>query len=61
MYASDRAHNLTLNALHAFAERANALLQPMFKALRRITVCPWRIGRVVAAALVILIMHRGHR
>jgi hypothetical protein len=26
----------------------------LFKALRNISLCPWRIGTIVAAALVIL-------
>ncbi len=37
----------------------HALLKSTFKALRRITLCPRRIGHIVAAALVILTMHRG--
>lgn len=55
----NRATNLLITALRARAERANALLKSSFKALRRITVCPSRIGHIVAAALVILTMHRG--
>ena len=55
----NKASNLLINALRAPAERANALLKSSFKALRRITVCPWRIGHITAAALVILTMHRG--
>lgn len=51
--------NLLITALRAPAERANALLKSSFKALRRITLCPQRIGDIVAAALVILTMHRG--
>jgi hypothetical protein len=50
----------TVNALHAatrvLAERANSLLKAAFNALRRISLCPWRIG--TAAALVLL--HREH-
>src|SRR3954467_2691629 len=38
----------TVNALHAatraLAERGNALLKTTFKALRRVSLCPWRIG-----------------
>lgn len=54
-----KARNLLLTGLRAPAERANALFKTGFKALRRITVCPWRIGNIVTAALVILTMHRG--
>ena len=55
----NRTRNLLITALRAPAERANALLKSSFKALRRITLCPWRIGHITAAALVILTMHRG--
>lgn len=57
----NRARNLLLTALRAPSERANALLKSTFKALRRVTLCPWRIGAITAAALVILTMHRGYR
>jgi len=47
----------TVNALHAatraLAERGNALLKTTFKALRRVSLCPWRIGAITAAALVL--------
>jgi hypothetical protein len=50
------------NALHsatrAVAERGNALPKTTFKALRRVTFCPWRIGAITAAALVLL--HHEH-
>jgi hypothetical protein len=59
------ADQRTVNALHAatraLAERGNSLLKTTFKALkalRRISLCPWRIGAVTAAALVLL--HREH-
>ncbi len=52
----------TTNLIHAHlrsqAERANSLLKTTFKALRRVSLCPWRIGAVVAAALVLL--HHEH-
>lgn len=44
--------------LRSQAERANSLLKTTFKALRRVSLCPWRIGAVVAAALVLL--HHEH-
>jgi hypothetical protein len=54
---------IQLNALHAAtrapAERGHALLETAFKALRRGSLCPWRIGAVTAAALVLL--HHEHR
>src|SRR3954452_17785649 len=59
--AADRpltADERTVNALHAatraLAERGNALLKTTFKALRRVSLCPWRIGAITAAALVLL-------
>jgi hypothetical protein len=52
----------TVNLLHAAtrapAERGNSLLKPTFKALRRVSLCPWRIGAITAAALVLL--HHMH-
>ena len=57
----NRARNLLITALRAPAERANALFRSNFKALRRVTLCPQRIGTIVAAALVILTMHHGRR
>jgi len=51
--------NRLLIGLRAPAERANALLKSTWKALRRVTVCPQRIGHIVAAALVLLTMQRS--
>jgi hypothetical protein len=52
----------TVNALHAGvrapAERGNSLLKTRFKALRRVSLCPWRIGAITAAALALL--HHQH-
>jgi DDE superfamily endonuclease len=52
----------TVNLLHAAtrapAERGNSLLKTTFKALRRVSLCPWRIGAIAAAALVLL--HHEH-
>jgi hypothetical protein len=38
----------------AIGERGNALLKMTFKALRNISLDPWRIGKIGAAALVLL-------
>jgi hypothetical protein len=46
----NRAHN----RLRAVGERGNSLLKITFKALRNIRLNPWRIGDIVAAALVVL-------
>ncbi len=56
------ADQRTVNLLHAAtrgpAERGNSLLKTSVKALRRISLCPWRIGAITAAALVLL--HHQH-
>ena len=54
-----QAYNAVHGALRCLGERANSLLKTTFKALRRWRGCPWRIGDVVAAALVLL--HHEHR
>ena len=55
-------HERTVNLLHAAvrapAERGNSLLKTSFKALRRVSLCPWRSGAITAAALVLL--HHMH-
>lgn len=52
-------HNKIHKPLRAVGERANALLKVTFRALRNVTLDPWKIGQVVKAALVIL--HTEHR
>jgi len=49
-----KTHNKAHNGKRAVGERGNSLLKTSFKALRNISVCPWRIGKIVTAALVIL-------
>jgi hypothetical protein len=56
--ADQRTINLLHAATRAPAERGNSLLKTTFKALRRVSLCPWRIGAITAAALVLL--HREH-
>lgn len=56
-----RTRNKLISSLRASAERGNAILKSGWKALRRITLCPWRIGTIVAAALVLSTMQRGLR
>lgn len=46
--------NQAHNRLRAIGERGNSLLKATFRALRNISLNPWRIGKIVAAALVIL-------
>jgi hypothetical protein len=56
------ADQRTVNLLHAATsappERGNSVLKTTFKALRRVSLCPWRSGAITAAALVLL--HREH-
>jgi hypothetical protein len=49
-----RTVNMLHSATRALAERGNSLLKTTFKALRRVSLCPWRIGAITAAALVLL-------
>jgi hypothetical protein len=47
--------NKAHNSLRAIGERGNSLLKTrLFKALRNVSLDPWRTGKIVAAALVIL-------
>ncbi|ETA00994.1 transposase, IS4 family [Frankia sp. CcI6] len=52
-------HNRTHNPLRAVGERANALLKVTFRALRNVTLDPWKIGQITKAALVILHTEHG--
>ena len=54
----NQARNLLISSLRAPAERADALLKRTWKALDRITLDPWRIGTITAAALVLLHLQR---
>ena len=49
-----QAFNAVHSALRCLGERANSLLKTTYKALRRQRGCPWRIGKIAAAALVLL-------
>ena len=48
------AHRLEPVEAAYLAERGNSLLKTTFKALRRVSLCPWRSGALTAAALVLL-------
>lgn len=54
----EQAYNALHSALRCIGERANSLLKTTYKALRRYRGCPWRLGDIVAAALVLL--HHEH-
>jgi hypothetical protein len=49
-----QAFNAVHGALRCLGERANSLLKTSYKVLRRYRGCPWRTGRITAAALVLL-------
>jgi hypothetical protein len=51
--------NKAHNGIRAVGERGNALLKMTFRALRNVSVDPWRIGKIVAAALVLLHTEHG--
>jgi len=51
---SDKQCNLIVRGARGIAERANALLKITFRALRRVSVCRWRIGAIAKAAPVLL-------
>ncbi len=46
--------NTAHKGIRAIGERGNSLLKMTFKALRNVSLNPWRIGTIVAAALVLL-------
>lgn len=43
--AEQRTINMLHSATRAVAERGNSLLETTFKALRRVSLCPWRSAR----------------
>lgn len=55
-----QAYNAVHGALRCLGERANSLLKTTYKVLRHYRGCPWRLGRIAAAALVLL-HHENHR
>jgi DDE superfamily endonuclease len=49
-----QSYNAIHGALRCLGERANSLLKTTYKVLRHYRGCPWRLGDIVAAALVLL-------
>jgi hypothetical protein len=43
--------NQLINALRAPGERGNAILKTRWTALRRVRLCPWRIGAITAESV----------
>jgi hypothetical protein len=60
LHVDNRCYNQLITGLRAPAERGNALLG-RWRALDRVTLCPHRIGAIVAAALVLTSLDRGNR
>lgn len=54
-----KAFNQLIRGMHGLAERANSLLKTTFKALRRVSLDPWRIGAITRAGLVLLQLEHG--
>ena len=54
----NRSYNTLLSAVRAIRERANAELKERWRCLRRIRLCPSRIGQIVAAAIVLSTLQR---
>jgi hypothetical protein len=54
-----KAYNQLIRGVHGVAERANSLFKTTFKALRRVSLDPWRIGAIVKAAHVLLRLEHG--
>jgi hypothetical protein len=54
-----KTYNKVHNGTRAIGERGNSLLKTTFKALRNVSLCPWKIGDIAAAALVLLHFEHG--
>jgi hypothetical protein len=61
LHPDQQTRNTLISALRAPAERGNALLKRTWRALERVTLDPWRIGPITAAALVLLHLQRPTR
>ncbi|MBO0885573.1 MAG: transposase family protein [Mycobacterium sp.] len=60
LHVDNRGYNALLTGLRAMGERANAELKQRWRCLRRIRLCPTRIGAITAAAIVLSTLQRGH-
>lgn len=56
----NQTHNTLPSAVRAIGERQHSILKTRWTALRRITLCPKRIGAIEAAAIVLSRWQRGH-
>lgn len=55
-----KTYNALIRGVHAPSERANSLLKTTFKAMRRVSLDPWKIGKIARAALVLLHLEQDH-
>lgn len=53
LHPDNRTYNTLITRLRCLGERAAAVLKTRWKALRHITLCPYRIGSITQAALVL--------
>jgi len=58
LHESNASYNMLVTALRALGERANAELKQRWKFLRRIRLCPNRIGVIVAVEIVLSTLQR---
>jgi hypothetical protein len=61
LHVDDRTRNTLISGLRCCGERAMALLKTRWRALHRITLCPNRIGDIVAATLVLTHYEHNHK
>jgi hypothetical protein len=54
-----KTYNKVHNGIQAIGERGNSLLKTTFKALRNVSLCPWKIGKIARVALVLLPFENG--
>jgi hypothetical protein len=54
-----KTYNRVHNRIRAIGEHGNSLLKTTFKALRNVSLRPWKIGKIAAAALVLLHFEHG--
>jgi hypothetical protein len=53
LHIDNRQRNLLITALRCRGERAIALLKMRYRALLKVSLCPWRITNIIAAALAL--------
>lgn len=59
LHVDNRCYNMLLTAVRAIGERAHAELKGRWRCLQRVRLCPWKIGRIVAATIYLSNLQRG--